>query len=336
MNSIETDTSQKQIYYRLITLWVICEAFAGGIMHGIKIPFSGLVISSLAMICIILIAYHVPEKNAILKATIIVAIFKLMLSPHSPGPAYIAVFFQGLLGNFLFGNKKYFTASAIILGILGAVESAIQRLLVLVIVYGNAFWKAFNVYINKLTGEKSITNYTLFIAIGYIFIHAIVGLLVGIYASRMAKRSLHWKVQHPEFLIKHTEEHQNNFPKKKKKIKAAKWIFVICWALLLSAYVHSWIVPGNAIIPKNEIMAMLLRSVLIITTWLFFLSPLLSLLIKKSIENKKVKHHEAIAVITKLLPESKSIFISCWKFSAKEKGVARLKLFTKMLIINTI
>ena len=108
MNTIENDTHQKQIYYRLIALWIICEAFAGGIMHSIKIPFSGLVISSLAMICIILIAHHVSEKNAILKATIIVAIFKLMLSPHSPGTAYIAVFFQGLLGNFLFLNKKQF------------------------------------------------------------------------------------------------------------------------------------------------------------------------------------------------------------------------------------
>ncbi len=50
----------------------------------------------------ILIAYYVPLKGAILKATIIVAIFKMMLSPHTPPSAYIAVFFQGLLGQVLF------------------------------------------------------------------------------------------------------------------------------------------------------------------------------------------------------------------------------------------
>lgn len=336
MNTIENDTHQKQIYYRLIALWIICEAFAGGIMHSIKIPFSGLVISSLAMICIILIAHHVSEKNAILKATIIVAIFKLMLSPHSPGTAYIAVFFQGLLGNFLFLNKKHFTTSAIILGILGAVESAIQRLLVLVIVYGNAFWKAVNVYINKLTGEKTITNYTLFIAIGYVLIHAIVGLLIGIYASRIAKKSFHWKTQHPEFLIKNTIQYQNEALQKKKKNKPVKWIFIICWMLLLSIYIFSWIFPAKTIIPKNEIIAILLRSVLIITTWLLIFSPMLSLFIKKSIESKKLEHHEAIGAITKLLPESKSIFIGCWKLSAKEKGIGRLSLFSKMLIVNTV
>ena len=42
----------KQVYYRLIALWVICEAFAGGIMHGIKLPFTGLIVSSLAITCI--------------------------------------------------------------------------------------------------------------------------------------------------------------------------------------------------------------------------------------------------------------------------------------------
>ena len=167
-------------------------------------------------------------------------------------------------------------------------------------------------------------------------IHAIVGLLIGIYGSRMAKRSLQWKTQHPEFLIKHTEQYKNDSVQKKKKIKIFKWIFIVCWTLLISSYVYSWISPANTIIPKNEIIAILLRSLLIITTWLLIFSPLLSLLIKKSIENKKLQHHEAIGAITKLLPGSKSIFIGCWKLSMKEKGFKRLRLFSKMLIVNTV
>ena len=39
MNIQDTKAAEKQLYYRLISLWVICEAFAGGIMHGLKIPF---------------------------------------------------------------------------------------------------------------------------------------------------------------------------------------------------------------------------------------------------------------------------------------------------------
>src|SRR3954468_19918714 len=95
-----------QVYFRLIALWVVCEALLGGIIHGLKLPVSGLVVGSSAVICISLMAYYVPVRGSILKATIIVAVFKMMLSPQAPLPAYFAVFFQGLLGELLFLNRK--------------------------------------------------------------------------------------------------------------------------------------------------------------------------------------------------------------------------------------
>src|SRR4028118_434579 len=122
----------KQIYYRLVALWVLCEGVLGGLTHAIKIPFTGIVVSSGAVICICLIAYYVPVKGAIIKATIIVAVFKMMLSPHSPPTAYIAVFFQGLLGQILFFNLNFYRVSCVILGVFAMVESAVQRILVLV------------------------------------------------------------------------------------------------------------------------------------------------------------------------------------------------------------
>ena len=59
-------------YYRLVALWVLCEAMLGGIIHGFKIPVSGLVVGSCAIACISLIAWYAPAKGAILKATLIV------------------------------------------------------------------------------------------------------------------------------------------------------------------------------------------------------------------------------------------------------------------------
>src|SRR5688500_13846567 len=126
---IQVKLDNKKLYYRLIALWAVCEAFAGGIMHAAKIPFTGMIVSSLAVTCIILIAYFVPVRGSIIKATIIVAIFKLLLSPHSPPTAYLAVFFQGYIAELLFFNRKFFRASAIALGIIALVESSIQRML---------------------------------------------------------------------------------------------------------------------------------------------------------------------------------------------------------------
>src|SRR5687768_15660381 len=103
--------SQSLVYYRLIALWVLCEALLGGIIHGLRLPVSGIIVGSAAVICITLIAWKVPHKGAILKATVIVAIFKMMLSPQAPPPAYIAVFFQGMTGELFFWNRKNFKAA---------------------------------------------------------------------------------------------------------------------------------------------------------------------------------------------------------------------------------
>src|SRR4030095_14723436 len=108
---------QSLIFYRLIALWALSEAMLGGIIHGLKIPVSGLVVGSCAVICICLIAYYIPSKGSIIKATVIVAIFKMMLSPQAPPPAYIAVFFQGLMGELLFWNRKYFRLFCVILAL---------------------------------------------------------------------------------------------------------------------------------------------------------------------------------------------------------------------------
>src|SRR4029078_9591220 len=155
MNEQPTVPVNSLIYYRLITLWVLNEAMLGGIIHGLKIPVSGLVVGSCAVVCISLIGWYVPRKGAIIKATIIVAVFKMMLSPHSPPPAYIAVFFQGLLGELLFWRKRCFTLSCVLLAVLALVESALQRILVLTLIYGNDLWKVINDFIRNLAGGKA-------------------------------------------------------------------------------------------------------------------------------------------------------------------------------------
>src|SRR5687768_5451737 len=126
-------SADNNLYHRLFALWVVCEAFAGGIMHAARIPFTGMIVSSLGVTCIILIAYYIPSRTRIIEATIIVASFKLLLSPHSPPTAYIAVFFQGYMGQLLFMSNRHFKVKAIVLAVLSLVEASIQRILVLLI-----------------------------------------------------------------------------------------------------------------------------------------------------------------------------------------------------------
>ena len=327
---------KSELFYRITALWVICEAFAGGIMHGIKIPFSGLMVSSLAVFCIILLAWYVPSKTAILKATLIVAIFKLMLSPHAPPTAYIAVFFQGLMGQLLL-NKKYFGLSAILVAVLSLVESAIQRILVLVLLYGNDFWKAVNEFIAKVTGDKTIDNYSLILATGYIAIHAIAGIFVGYYAAKLVKHSARWKTELANYRIIHksySDEPLIARPKRKKR--KLKIIFLITWLLLLAFYLQAQFDESNAFLPKIKVVQILTRSAIIIIAWYLFISPLMTRLIKKALIKKQQNNKEDMNATMQLLPEIKMIFQQSWQLSSNENGLARLKFFIKILLLNIL
>lgn len=336
MNQYKINEYSKAVYYRLIALWVICEAFAGGIMHAAKLPFTGLIVSSLAITCIILIAYYVPSKSAILKATIIVAIFKLMLSPHSPPTAYLAVFFQGLMGQLLLSNRKYFNAGAIILAILSLVESAVQRILVLVIFSGTAFWKAVNEFIKKTVGAKELTDYSFKLAIGYIIIHALIGIFVGIYATKLARSSERWKGRYPGLLIEKENSVSAIVMKKNNHSRKIKLLSAFILAALVALYIQSFLYPKHTMIPPNIIVTILLRSVIILLVWYLILGPVVMFLIKKILRAQQEKYKNDINEVMKLLPQVKHIFKQSFKLSESKEGFSRIKLFFKILLINIL
>ncbi len=334
MSEQPIEQKHKAIYYRLVALWVICEAFAGGIMHGIKLPFTGMIISGLAVMCIVLIAWHVPQKGAIIKATIIVAIFKLLLSPQSPATAYVAVFFQGLMGELLFINKGFFKLSTILLSILSLVESAIQRILVLLIM-GSRFWEAIDQTIQKILKQKKVGSYSYKIMAGYVLIHAIAGLLLGIYLAYLVKRSEKWKDMYPEYMI-NVQDAKVFEPRQTKKRKRVKLFFIIIFLVLLALLVQNYFDPSHSYIALNEITDLIIRFILILLAVYLFLAPVMMILIKKILVSQRLKKKKDMNRVMELLPQTKYIFISSWQLSAKKKGFGRLTLFLKILLINIL
>ena len=326
----------KQIYYRLIALWVICEAILGGIMHGFKIPFTGIFVSGAAVICISLIAYYVPVKGAILKATIIVAIFKMLLSPQSPPAAYTAVFFQGLMGQILFFNLKYYRVSCILLGMLALVESAVQRILILIIIYGNNFWKAVNDFINKLTHEQTITNYSLLIAFGYIMLHAISGLIIGSFAGSIAWQSQFWRILHEEYVFADDVKQMKIYQTRSHSKTKIRTGFFIIWILLTALFFQSYFHVGKPLLPSYIALQILIRSLLIALTWYFIFSPAILYFMKKWLKKQKAKSQTDITQVMLVLPSTKYIIVRSWQLSAKRKGWKRLTEWCKIIVVNTL
>ncbi|MEO6404406.1 MAG: hypothetical protein ABIY51_01625 [Ferruginibacter sp.] len=320
------------VYFRIVALWVVCEAFAGGIMHAFQVPFSGMIVSALSVTCIILLAWHVPGRLAISKACFIVILFKLALSPHSPPTAYVAVFFQGMMGQLLFNNKKQFRLRAIVLGFLSLVESAVQRLLILWLVYGNSFWQAVDDFLKKLFKQQSATSYISWIAWGYIFIHAIVGIAVGIIAATIAKKSIEWK-QYANL----TNNMETKIPSlDRKSSPLLKPVGIVTWLILLMLFIQSLLFPSNSILSGNKLLHILLRALLIILGWIFIVSPLLLKLLQKLLSRKKKKLDDQFIQVQKLIPGIKNIFLQSIVASKNATGLKRIKLFIKILLGNIL
>jgi hypothetical protein len=333
MNPSIVITSNKKIYYRLIALWAVCEGFLGGIIFSFKLPVSGLLVGGAAIICISLIAHYVPAKGSIIKATIIVAVFKMMLSPHSPPPAYIAVFFQGLMGELLFINKKYFKVSCLLLAIVAMVESALQRIFVLTILYGTNFWKAVNQFINGLTHEKEVTNYSLMLAGLYLLLHVVAGIIIGIFTGKLPKKIASSK--NKEAYLIDTANTAILSPKTKKK-KGIKTSLLIIWIILIALYIQSNIPVGKPLLSSDVVLQILVRSALIILGWYLVLSPLIMQWLKRWLEKKQGKFKEDIQQILTLLPSTKKIIEKSWNLSAAKKGFARIGLFSSIVLMNIL
>jgi nucleoside-triphosphatase THEP1 len=332
---VEERISHTYIYYRLIALWVLCEAMLGGIIHGFKIPVSGLVVGSCAIVCICLIAWYVPKKGSIIKATIIVAIFKMMLSPQAPPPAYIAVFFQGFLGELLFWNRRFFKLSCILLAVLGLLESGLQRILVLTIVYGNDLWKVINNFFNGLTKQKTATNYSLWIGAGYVALHFITGLVVGWRASVLPKRIAKWRSEKKYNVV--VQESSTGFsPAVKKKRKRFKTGLLIIWLLLIALYVQSYFKIGTPLLPSHISLKILLRSLIIVLGWMFIIGPLLTKLLHSWLKKKQSKSKKEVAEVLQLLPATQQLISQSWKKSSNSKGWKRISIWSKMILVNAM
>lgn len=321
-------------YYRIISLWVICECVLGGIIHGFKIPISGLFVGSLSVICICLIGNYIKEKNRIVFATILVAIFKFLLSPQSPPTAYIALFFQGLLGELFFGQKTFSNIKIYFFSIICLLESGIQRIIIMTVVYGKSFWLVVNETLGKFFSFLSFDNYSeLFISI-YISIHLLTGIAVAHFIIHFLKNITDWENQYLEFdfTTLHTESIEIATRKKKRLLN----IYIYIWLILILLFIISKYSDFLNAFTNGIILHILFRSVFIILTWVLFVSPILQTILNKWLSKQKEKKKNEIEIIQNILPETQNIISNSWSYSKNVKGIKRIKLFLKIVLVKSL
>ncbi len=303
---------------RLTALWALSECALGGIMHAMKIPFTGIFVGGLAVICIALIAFHADDViKEVIKATIIVLMIKAGVSPHTPVPAYIAVSFQGVLGAIIFSLIKNFKSAAPIYGCIAIAESAIQKFLFTTLIFGKSVWVALDIFVKSVLKDLHLPNefsFSFWMVTLYIIFYAAWGLMLGFFISGM-----------PVVL----EEIKNEKLKIEKetavvteKNKGNKWF---SYLLILTFIAIVFFIDGKI----NNVLYIILRS-LAVTMMLFVIArPIIVSLINYFGKNKK----EDFTKVMNLLPEIRSYVKPSFVLAKKSCiGLKRYKYFVLYLI----
>ena len=326
--------SNKSIIDKLTALWALNESGLGGFLHVFNTPFTGLIVGGIAILLISLIAYYAENKwKAILKALLIVLIIKMAVSPYSPFGAYVAVSFQAFFGALLFSKFSWKGITLMVLGMVTFLESALQKLLILTIVYGTNFWDAINIYgdwVQKKLNFVTETSTTSVLVTTYLLVYGICGILAGVFIKSMIKIIAN-KKQDDFYLQPDDLGITRNASRTSFKAKIIwTWLFTV--ALIVLGFTFF----GGDLFGWKMGIYIMLRSFLILLLWYLIIGPFLLKLVQKYLSKKKSKYQNDISNAMDLFPYFKQIITYTWHNTKHLKRYTRFKHFMANSISNCI
>ncbi len=325
---------QKYVIERLTALWALNESGLGGFMHALNLSFTGILVGGISIISISLIAYFSKSLfKDVIKALTIVLLIKLAVSPHSPLTAYFAVMFQALAGILLFTLFSFNKITFMFYGMIAFVESAIQKIFVLTIIYSMSFWEAVNIYGKWVTDKLSMfPNITAskFVISAFIIVYAFLGILFGLFIHRLIKRIN--QIESVEKYQLSVEQYEGNNSKKKSK----RFKRILFWSVTIVLILISLILLDNELFGWKKALYIIVRSITVLVVWIFIVSPLLMRLLKAFLDKKKSKYQSEVDNALALFPYLKTIIVMSWKESKNHRGINRIREFVTNCILYSM
>lgn len=322
------------IIHKLTALWALNESGLGGFLHVFNTPFTGLIVGGIAILLISLIGYYAENKwQAILKALLIVLIIKMAVSPYSPFGAYAAVSFQALFGALLFTKFSWKGATLMVLGIVTFLESAVQKIFILTVVYGNGLWEAIDIYgawVQKKMEFVSETSTTSVLITIYLLVYGICGLLAGVFIKSMIIIIANKK--EVDFYIKPNTLYLDKTTSKVSFKTKVIWVWLITVAIIVLAFS----LFGGDLLGWKKGVYIMLRSFFILMLWYLIIGPLLLKLVRKYLIKKESQYEEDITNAMDLFPYFRQIILYTLKETKDLKGYTRFKYFIANSISNCI
>jgi hypothetical protein len=314
-----------ETFIALTALWAFVESGLGGFMHALHLPFTGIFLGGFSVVIISLIAHFEPKPyQKIIKATLIVMAVKASVNPMTPPTAYIAVGFQGLIGALIYSINHRSAFISMLFAILAILESAFQKLLVLTIIFGTAWYKAIDKFFESILKSLSIdsdASYAFSIVLIYLLIYGIWAILLGWWIHKIPQQ-IESRAHLYRQLVPITPE--LNTQKKRKK----PLLVIITLLILLMAY----FMPDK----KGGLVALTLviRTSAIVLLWILLIAPFWKAYVLKKIQNRK--DEETPLVMARMPYLSERIKPLLNEVKLQHKGIRKWREFILGLIVISL
>lgn len=300
-------------YYRLIALWVLAETFLGGLLHAFRIPLTGVFIACFSALFISLIYSTTRSSKKLIHATLIVLVFKMLLSPHAPLGAFLSVALQGSFGAFIFGLVPSQKLGRMLVTVFAYMQSATMKLLSLTIIFGIGFWDALDEFMLSIVAYFPFLSTVLSaknLVLSYLGIYLITGLIAGWMIGKVSLES-----RRGSLVIEGITQQGE---KKKSSKMSLEWPVILILFLIYFLPVF-----------PDSFREMSLRAAIILTLWQLFLGPLVKKLLFKFLGSKRSGMIREINLIEGILPEMRDNLKISWRAASTQKGLLRIPFFVK-------
>ena len=318
---MEKQHTKEQI--NLIALWAFCESGLGGVLHAIKLPFTGFIVGGFACIILILLSEQFKHKPyQILKATLWVMAIKFAASPQAPFPAYIAVGFQGILAYLFLGllPKNLFVCMAF--ASIALLESALQKFLLTTLIYGKSVWQALDIFAQNLLKDFNLSedfSLSYWLIVIYSSIYFIWGLFLGYKGNFLPHRLYQLSKSLPRF-----EPKDEKIPTSRSNFKL-KWIATV-FTLVFIALTFG-VLQGNV----HKGIYVMLRTVAVLMVFMFVLNPLLRYFLRKF--SKEFAQEHAFGLINEQVSEMAKQVDFIWQQSQIKSNIfSRVWYFMELML----
>lgn len=289
---IQAEQEPRLSVAKLTGLWAFSECALGGMLHLFQVPFSGFLLAAFAVVIICCISMYSDRPfRDILYATLVAMTVKLLLSPHTPLTAYVAVAFQGLAGAVICSLPIAKAIKFPVFGIIALVESALQKIIILTILFGKSIWEAIDaLFAQLLPGLQYSWSISALLILLYASIYAVWGIIVGVWAAGIPA---YIRAGHHKTALTGADLSE---PQAVMKRKFRKNLLVFAALYLLALFAAYFYFPGD------RLFAVLLRPFLILTVWYFIINPLFRWLLASAYRQDRAGLHHWTEQIKNEIP----------------------------------